>query len=72
MKQDAERRSNFIHEAASLMPKDHHGKKSGGKAAKKPQKEKDMLTAAAEYSLSGFLDNELDLYSVADIKVRYR
>ena len=57
-------------EAASRLPKDHHGKKSAGKLKKAPQKQKDTLCAVSEYSLSGFLDNEPDLYSVADVKVR--
>lgn len=30
------------------------------------------LDAAAEYSLKDFLTDEPDLYSVSDIKVRYR
>jgi hypothetical protein len=33
---------------------------------------KDALYAVEEHSLSGFLENEPDLYTVADIKVRYR
>jgi hypothetical protein len=59
-------------EVASRLPKDHHGKKSAGKQKKMPQKQKDALCAVSEHSLSGFLDNEPDLYSVADVKVRYR
>lgn len=59
-------------EATSRLPKDHHGKKSSGKPKKVPQKPKDTLSAVSEYSLSGFLDAEPDLYSVADVKVRYR
>ena len=46
-------------------------KKSEGKAAKKQQKQKDMLSAISEYSLSGFLNDEPDLYCVANVKVRY-
>jgi len=59
-------------EAASRLPKDHHGKKSSGKPKKLPQKHKDTLYAVSEHSLSGFLDDEPDLHSVADVKVRYR
>jgi hypothetical protein len=59
-------------EAASRLPKDHPGKKSSGKPKKVPQKNKDLLTAVSEYSLAGFLEEEPDLYSVADVKVRYR
>jgi hypothetical protein len=32
---------------------------------------KDALYSVEEHSLSGFLENEPDLYTVADIKVRY-
>jgi hypothetical protein len=42
---------------------------------KSPGKEgeaKDALYAVEEHSLSGFLENEPDLYTVADIKVRNR
>jgi hypothetical protein len=58
--------------AISRVPKEHTGKKSTGKATKKPEKKKDMLSAISEYSLSDFLESEPDLYSVADVKVRYR
>jgi hypothetical protein len=58
-------------QAASRLPKDH--------PVKKPQKSKvkegpgkDGLYAIEEHSLSGFLESEPDLYTVADIKVRYR
>nr|WP_321506794.1 hypothetical protein [uncultured Methanoregula sp.] len=59
-------------EAASRLPKDHHGKKSPGKPVNKPEKKRDLLYAVSEHSLSGFLDDEPDLYSIADLKVRYR
>jgi hypothetical protein len=58
-------------EAASRVPKDQHGKKSSGKPAKKPQ-HNDSLYAISEHTLSGFLDEEPDIYSVADLKVRYK
>jgi hypothetical protein len=58
--------------AASGMPKAPHPKKSPVKPAKKRSGGKDALYKVSEYSLSEFLDNEPDLYSVADIKVRYR
>ena len=32
----------------------------------------DGLFALSEHSVSGFLEDEPDLYTVADIKVRYR
>ena len=57
-------------QAASRLPKDHPVKKQGKSKAK--EGEGDSLYAVSEHSLAGFLDNEPDLYSVADIKVRYR
>jgi hypothetical protein len=71
MEPDGEKTS-MTAEAAPRLPKDHHGKKSSGKPAKAKEKRKDTLSAVSEYSLSGFLDDEPDLYSVADLKVRYR
>jgi hypothetical protein len=59
-------------EAAPRLPKDQHGKKSSGKPTNAPEKKKDALYAVSEHSLSGFLDDEPDLYSVADLRVRYR
>jgi hypothetical protein len=59
-------------ESAPRLPKDQHGKKSSGKPADKPEKKKDALYAVSEHSLSGFLDDEPDLYFVTDLKVRYR
>ena len=58
-------------QAASRMPKDHPAKKPGKPKIKKEGR-KDSLHDISEYSLSGFLDNEPDIYTVADIKVRYR
>jgi hypothetical protein len=58
-------------QAALRMPKDH-GKKSSGRSGKKAGRKKPALSRVSEYSLSGFLDDEPDLYYVADIKVRYR
>jgi hypothetical protein len=59
-------------QAASRMPKDHPGKKSSEKSKTKDKGVKDTLYAVSEHSLSGFLDNEPDIYTVADLKVRYR
>ncbi len=56
-------------QAASRSPKDHPAKK-GGRSQTKDRK--DGLYAVAEHSLSGFLDSEPDIYTVADVKVRYR
>ena len=59
-------------QAESRMPKDHSGKKSSAKSKIKDGGGKDTLYAVSEHSLSGFLDNEPDIYTVADLKVRYR
>jgi len=58
--------------AAPGMPKDPDTKKPPAKQAKKSSEGKDALCKVSEYSLSEFLDNEPDLYSVADLKVRYK
>ncbi len=58
-------------QAASRMPKDHPSKKTGT-LKNKEGGGKDALYAISEHSLHGFLDNEPDIYTVADIKVRYR
>jgi hypothetical protein len=58
-------------EAAAREPKENPGKKPSGKPAGKKGK-REMLYAVAEQSLSGFLEDEPDLYSVADVRVRYR
>jgi hypothetical protein len=57
-------------QAASRMAKNTPAKKSAKPAGEK-HAAKDALYAIEEYSLSGFLENEPDLYSVSDIKVRY-
>jgi hypothetical protein len=63
-------------EAAPRLPKDQYRKKSSGKPAnipgKIPEKKKEALYAVSEHSLSGFMNDEPDLYSVADLRVRYR
>jgi len=53
------------------MPKDHPAKKPGKTWAKEGEG-KETLYAVSEHSLSGFLESEPDIYSKADIKVRYR
>ena len=58
-------------QAASRLPKDHPAKKPGKSRIKKAEGN-DGLYVLSEHSLSGFLEDEPDLYSVADIKVRYR
>jgi len=49
--------------------KDHSPKKPAGKNF---HRDISSLDALAEYSLSGFLENEPDLYTISDIRVRYR
>jgi hypothetical protein len=58
--------------AAPRVPRETHTKKASEKPVKKDRKIKDTLYAVSEHSLSGFLDNEPDIYSVTDLKVRYR
>jgi hypothetical protein len=58
--------------AAPGMRKDPHTKKPPAKQAKINSEGEDALYKVSEYSLSEFLDNEPDLYSMADIKVRYK
>jgi hypothetical protein len=58
-------------QAASRVTKSHPAKKTA-KSAENEDTAKDALYAVEEHSLSGFLENEPDLYTVADIKVRYR
>lgn len=63
-------------QATARVPKENPGKENPGKkpsgrpSGKKGKRE--MLYAVAEQSLSGFLEDEPDLYSVADLRVRYR
>jgi len=57
--------------AAARVPKENPGKKISGRPVKK-KGNREMLYAVAEHSLAGFLEDEPDLYSVADVKVRYR
>jgi hypothetical protein len=56
-------------QAESRVPKDHPTKPVAGK---KGSRDKTALSAISEYSLGGFLENEPDIYTVSDIKVRYR
>jgi hypothetical protein len=58
-------------QAASRLAKSHPAKKPV-KSDGNDDTAKDTLYAVEEHSLSGFLENEPDLYTVADIKVRYR
>jgi hypothetical protein len=47
-------------------------KKNPARQKKTDKQGKNALTALSEYSLSEFLENEPDLYSVSDLKVRYK
>jgi hypothetical protein len=59
-------------QATSRVAKGHPPTKKMVKSPKKEGDAKDALYAVEEHSLSGFLENEPDLYTVADIKVRYQ
>ena len=59
-------------EAAKRVSGSHQGKKPAGKPKRMAGKKKAGLNKVSEYSLSTFLDDEPDLYSVADLKIRYR
>jgi len=59
-------------QAASRAPTDNPAKKNTGRPKKTDKKGKNALTTLSEYSLSEFLENEPDLYSVSDLKVRYK
>jgi hypothetical protein len=56
-------------QAASRLPDDRPPEKTAGK---KQGGRKTALHVISDYSLSGFLEDEPDLYSVSDIKVRNR
>jgi hypothetical protein len=58
-------------QAAPRAPTDHPAKKNTGRQKKTANKAKNALAALSEYSLSEFLENEPDIYSVSDLKVRY-
>jgi len=59
-------------QAASLVAKGHPAAKKMATSSGKEGEAQDALYAGEEHSLSGFLENEPDLYTVADIKVQYR
>ncbi len=58
--------------AAARVPPDPSEKKSALHRKKTGKKPGATLAALSEYSLSDFLETEPDLYSVSDLKVRYR
>jgi len=47
-------------------------KKNPARQKKTDKPGKNALNALSEYSQSEFLENEPDLYSVSDLKVRYK
>jgi hypothetical protein len=57
--------------AAPGTSKEHQGKGVSVKQAK-VKSVKNALHEISEYTLSEFLENEPDLYSISDLKVRYR
>jgi hypothetical protein len=59
-------------QAASRAPADPPAKKNTARQKKTVRQDKNTLTALSEYSLSEFLENEPDIYSVSDLKVRYK
>ena len=59
-------------QAASGMRKDHRTKKSSAQQKTPEGKAKNFLSIISEHSLSGFLEDEPDIYTVSDLKVRYR
>jgi hypothetical protein len=58
--------------AAPRAPADPSAKKNTARQKKAGKPGKNTLAALSEYSLSEFLENEPDLYSVSDLKVRYK
>jgi hypothetical protein len=59
-------------QAVPRARKDHHTKKSSAKQKTNEGETKNVLYAVSEHSLSQFLEDEPDIYSVSDLKVRYR
>jgi len=58
-------------QAAPRVRKDHHTKESSPKENTEEGGTKKILYAISEHSLSGFLDDEPDIYSLSDLKARY-
>ena len=59
-------------QAIPRVRKDHHTKKSSAKQETNEGEAKNALYAVLEHSLSKFLEDEPDIYSLSDLKVRYR
>lgn len=58
--------------AQAASPADHPAKKNTARQKKTDKQGRNPLAALSEYYLSEFLENEPDLYSVSDLKVRYK
>ena len=58
-------------QAVPRVRKNHPEKKSSTERKTNEGEAKNVLCAVAEHSLSGFLEDEPDIYPVADLKVRY-
>jgi len=52
--------------------KDYRTKKSSAHRKTPEPKTKNILSVVSEHARSGFPDDEPDIYSVSDLKVRYR
>jgi len=65
---------NYIMAAHAVLRvrKDQRTKKSSAQHKTPEGKTKNFLSIISEHSLSKFLDDEPDIYSVSDLKVRYR
>jgi hypothetical protein len=59
-------------QALPRVRKDHHTKKSSAKQETNEGEAKNALYTVSEHSLAKFLEDEPDIYSVSDLKVRYR
>lgn len=59
-------------QAAPRVRKDHPAKKSSSQQKTNKGGSKNLLYVVSEHSLSGFLEDEPDMYLVDDLKVRYR
>lgn len=59
-------------QAALDIRKDHPARKSSAQSKTRKGEGKNSIYSVSEYSLSGFLEDEPDIYSVSDLKVRYR
>jgi len=59
-------------QAAPRVRKNHPAKKSANQQKPHKGETKNILYAVSEHSLCGFLEDEPDIYSVSDLKVRYR